>query len=113
MYYQLCLSQQIVDLPRKGETNKQQTNTHFNNQKLIMSVGVVGFQARLYEVMTSSETEAARIRSNGNLPWLENSSMPSNSLDLMKKLVHPPPSLLHLSKFPGYLLYEKMPLLLG
>ncbi|KAH9556340.1 hypothetical protein CY35_07G021800 [Sphagnum magellanicum] len=45
-------------------------------------------KAKLYEVMTSSETEAARIRSNGNLPWLENSSMPSNSLDLMKKLVN-------------------------
>jgi hypothetical protein len=33
--------------------------------------------------------------------------MPSNSLDLMKKLVHSPPSLFHPSKFPGYLLYGK------
>jgi hypothetical protein len=63
---------------------------------------VVGFQAKLYEVMTSSETEAAHIRSNGNLPWLENSSMPSNSLDLMKKLVHPPPSPLS-SILPNFL----------
>jgi hypothetical protein len=100
MYYQLCHSQQIVDLPTKGETNKQ-SHTSIIGSLLCLLVGVVGFQATLYEVMTSSETEAARIRSNGNLPWLENSSMPSNSLDLMKKLVHPPPSLLHPSKFPG------------
>jgi hypothetical protein len=43
MYYQLCHSQQIVDLPMKGETNKQQANTHFNNWKLIMPVGWSGW----------------------------------------------------------------------
>ncbi|KAH9540609.1 hypothetical protein CY35_14G013900 [Sphagnum magellanicum] len=45
---------------------------------------------KLYEVLTSSETEACPTLSNGNLPWRvhDSNSMPTNSSDLMKKLVN-------------------------
>ncbi len=49
-------------------------------------------QEKLYEVLTSSETGACPTLSKDNLPWrVHNSnSMPTNSSDLMKKLVHSP-----------------------
>lgn len=62
-------------------------------------------QEKLYEVLTASETEACPTLSNGNLPWrVHNSnSMPTNSSDLMKKLVHSP------SLVPTPLLYPQFP----